>query len=76
MFSPVEDILSDLRDGKMVVVTDDELYDEFHGRRLLHGATIGAIEAFLAENPGFVADRSRERFLFTMQPKGYLKRVR
>ena len=35
-----------------------------------------AIEAFLAENPGFVADRSRERFLFTMQPQGYLKRVR
>ena len=35
-----------------------------------------AAEAFLAADDRFIADRSRERFLFTMHPKGYLKRVK
>lgn len=38
---------SDLLAG-LLIVTDDALYDEFHTRRLLHGASIGAMEAFLA----------------------------
>lgn len=37
---------SDLLAG-VLVTRDDDLYDEFHHRRLLHGATIGAMEAFL-----------------------------
>lgn len=37
---------SDLLAGVLVVARDD-LHDEFHERRLLHGATIGAMEAFL-----------------------------
>lgn len=37
---------SDLLAGVLITRTD-ELYDEFHHRRLLHGATIGALEAFL-----------------------------
>lgn len=37
---------SDLLAG-VLVTRSDELYDEFHHRRLLHGATIGAMEAFL-----------------------------
>jgi cystathionine gamma-synthase len=37
---------SDLLAGALVTRRDD-LYDEFHRRRLLHGATIGAMEAFL-----------------------------
>jgi cystathionine gamma-synthase len=37
---------SDLLAGVLTVARDD-LYDEFHERRLLHGATIGAMEAFL-----------------------------
>ncbi len=37
---------SDLLAG-VIVTRNDELYDEFHRRRLLHGATIGAMEAFL-----------------------------
>jgi cystathionine gamma-synthase len=37
---------SDLLAGVLVVGRDD-LYDEFHQRRLLHGASIGAMEAFL-----------------------------
>ena len=38
---------SDLLAG-VLVCANDELYDEFDERRLLHGATIGAMEAFLA----------------------------
>ncbi len=37
---------SDLLAGALIT-RDDELFDEFHHRRLLHGATIGAMEAFL-----------------------------
>jgi cystathionine gamma-synthase len=37
---------SDLLAGVLVVERSD-LYDEFHQRRLLHGASIGAMEAFL-----------------------------
>lgn len=35
-----------------------------------------AVEEFLASNRQFESDRSRERLLFTMNPKGYLKRVK
>jgi cephalosporin hydroxylase len=35
-----------------------------------------AVEKFLAETDAFEVDRSRERFLFTMHPRGYLKRAR
>ena len=35
-----------------------------------------AVEEFLRGNDQFVSDRSRERFLLTMQPRGFLKRVR
>ena len=37
---------SDLLSGVLTVSRDD-LFDEFHERRLLHGASIGAMEAFL-----------------------------
>ena len=33
-----------------------------------------AIEDFVRQNEHFVIDRSRERFLITWNPKGYLKR--
>lgn len=46
-----------------------------------HGLDVGpdpgpyeAIEAFLAENRDFESDRSRERFLVTWNPRGYLRR--
>jgi len=35
-----------------------------------------ALEEFLAANRNFVPDRGRERLLFTMHPRGYLKRIR
>lgn len=47
-----------------------------------HGLDIGpepgpyeAIEAFIKENVDFEVDRSRERFLITWNPKGYLRRT-
>lgn len=46
-----------------------------------HGLDVGpnpgpyeAIDSFLQENADFESDRSRERFLITWNPKGYLKR--
>jgi cephalosporin hydroxylase len=35
-----------------------------------------ALEEFLAENKDFEQDQSREKFLLTFFPRGYLKRVR
>ena len=35
-----------------------------------------AIEDFLRENPAFTADRSREKFLVSWNPHGYLRRTR
>jgi cephalosporin hydroxylase len=34
-----------------------------------------AVDAFLKENQDFIADRGLERFLLTMNPRGYLRRV-
>jgi cephalosporin hydroxylase len=46
-----------------------------------HGLTVGpnpgpyeAIETFIDENPDFEIDRSKESFLITWNPKGYLRR--
>ncbi|UCU98579.1 CmcI family methyltransferase [Acidovorax radicis] len=46
-----------------------------------HGLEVGpkpgpyeAIEAFLNENPWFESDRSREHFLITWNPRGYLRK--
>jgi len=61
--------------GGYVIVQDSNV----NGHPLLPGHGPGpyeAIEAFLKEDGRFVADRSRERFLFTMHPMGYLKRVK
>ena len=47
-----------------------------------HGLVVGpnpgpyeAIETFVTENKGFEIDRTREHFLITWNPKGYLKRT-
>lgn len=33
-----------------------------------------AVQTFLSEEPGFAIDRDREKFLFTFNPSGYLKK--
>jgi cephalosporin hydroxylase len=35
-----------------------------------------AVEAFIATHPEFVVDSSREKFLLTFNPKGYVRRLR
>ena len=45
-------------------------------RKDLMPGPLEAIEIFLATNDGFEIDRSREKFLITFNPSGYLKRVR
>jgi cephalosporin hydroxylase len=42
-----------------------------------HGpGPLEAVEEFLKKNPGFVADREKEKFFLTFNPKGFLKRVK
>jgi cephalosporin hydroxylase len=45
-------------------------------RKDLMPGPLEAIQTFLATNDGFEIDRSREKFLITFNPSGYLKRVR
>ncbi len=45
-------------------------------RKDLMPGPLEAIETFLAVNDGFEIDRSREKFLITQNPSGYLRRVR
>lgn len=53
--------------GGVLVTRDDELHDELHGRRLLYGATIGAMEAFLtirgARTLGLRVERAQQNAL-------------
>jgi cephalosporin hydroxylase len=61
--------------GSYLIVQDTN----FNGHPILPNFGAGpyeAVEDFLRLNPDFVPDRTRERFLFTIHPKGYLKRVR
>lgn len=60
--------------GSYLIVEDTICY---HG--LEEGPRPGpyeAVETFLRENKNFEADRNREPYLVTWNPKGYLKRVR
>lgn len=45
-------------------------------RKDLMPGPLEAIQTFLARNDGFEIDRSREKFLITFNPSGYLRRVR
>ncbi len=61
--------------GSYLIVQDTNLNG--HPVFLKHGpGPWEAVEAFLARNDPFEVDESRERLLFTMHPRGYLKRVR
>jgi cephalosporin hydroxylase len=61
--------------GSYIIVQDTDT----NGHPVLKGYGPGpmeAVEEFLATNDDFVPDRSRERLLLTLHPKGYLKRVK
>jgi len=67
-YSPLVDI------GSYIIVQDSN----FNGHPVLAGFGDGpyeAVEEFLRGNPDFESDRNRERFLFTLHPRGYLKRI-
>jgi cephalosporin hydroxylase len=60
--------------GSYVIVEDTDL----NGHPVLPNWGPGpseAVEAFLAERSDFAPDRDRERFLLTMNPGGFLRRV-
>ena len=68
--------------GSYLVVQDtviDEHPEWIERYAAYDGSTSGpapAVAEFLERRDDFVADRSRERFLFTFHPGGYLRRVR
>jgi len=77
-------VLEDLKDYSKFVsinsyfIIEDGIVDLFH-----HGDSLGfeekgplaAIEEFLSYNSHFVIDSSRERYILTYNPKGFLKRI-
>ena len=61
--------------GSYVIVQDTNVNG--HPVAPDHGpGPMEAVEEFLAADDRFVADRSREALMFTMHPKGYLKRIK
>jgi cephalosporin hydroxylase len=78
-------VLADLRNYSPLVplgsyfVVEDSVYDMFSPIEGLGGfadGSLDAIEAFLKENPCFEPDAECERYIFTYNPRGFLKRVR
>ncbi len=60
--------------GGFVVVEDTNV----NGHPVLPGWGAGpmeAVDAYLAEDPGLVVDSSREKFMLTSNPRGFLRRV-
>ncbi|MCC6446023.1 MAG: class I SAM-dependent methyltransferase [Armatimonadetes bacterium] len=79
-----EQVLSDLRAYSGLVtpgsyfIVEDSIVDLFKPGDSLGFAKDGplaAIEEFLVENPDFVIDAKRERYLLTYNPRGFLRRI-
>jgi cephalosporin hydroxylase len=78
----MEHVLEELRiysrmvtEGNYLIVEDTNVNG--HPVFQLHGAgPMEAVEKFLQETEEFSADREREKFFITFNPKGYLKKVR
>jgi len=72
-----EVVIEDLRDyGPLVtpgsyLIVEDGVQDYLTGRR----GPAAAVERFLAESPEFEVDESRERYLLTYNPRGFLRRT-
>jgi cephalosporin hydroxylase len=80
-----EPVLRDLRAyaplvsvGSYLIVEDGvmDLFRPGDGIGTFAPGPLWAIEHFVGENTNFVVEQSRERYLMTYNPKGFLKRVR
>lgn len=61
--------------GSYIIVEDTNI----HGHPVFERHAPGPMEAvdeFLKENDSFVVDASRQKFMFTFNPRGFLKRVK
>lgn len=65
------------------LIVEDGIVDQIHPDSteglfgdFTDGGPLRATWEFLQENDNFVVDRSRERYIITYNPEGYLKRVR
>jgi cephalosporin hydroxylase len=61
--------------GNYLVVEDSNV----NGNPIYPGTGPGPMEAlseFLAENNHFISDREREKYGFTFNPRGWLKRIK
>jgi cephalosporin hydroxylase len=63
--------------GSYLIVEDSimDIFDKREGIAAREDGPFHAIEDFLELNPGFVSDTSRERYIITYAPHGFLKRV-
>ncbi len=77
-------VLKDLRNyspfvslGSYFIVEDGivDLYAAHEDLGMKVEGPLPAIADFLRENPNFVVDKERERYLLTYNPNGYLKRI-
>jgi len=63
--------------GSYFIVEDSNIN---HGldfpNEFLSGGSYEAIEEFVKENDDFIIDRTKERFVITWNPKGYLKKIK
>ena len=59
-------------------IVEDGIVDLFHegdGLGFKEEGPLAAVEKFLSIHDEFIVDESRERYLITYNPKGYLKRI-
>lgn len=63
--------------GSCFIVEDSNInHDLVFPNEFRSGGPYEAIEEFVNENDDFIVDRTRERFVITWNPKGYLKKIK
>lgn len=64
--------------GSYLIIEDGviDLFRPGDGIGMFEAGPLAATEEFLADHPNFVVDSSRERYIMTYNPRGFLKRVR
>jgi cephalosporin hydroxylase len=69
-------VIEDLRNYAPIVAPGSYLIVEDGVRDFLAGlpGPVAAVEEFLAEAPDFAVDDAKERFLFTYNPRGFMRR--